>query len=311
MKHPHPFLPQSALLAAIIACAALPSRAATPDHADHAQHAHAATPHAGNPVLLAEHMAMLGLVKDAEITHTAVATGAWSDARTWKDGRLPANDANVLIPRGITVALDRVEPARLRAVRVDGKFMFAADRDTSLLVDTIIVTPDGELQIGTPALPVAVGKTARVTFIDRGPIDTAWDPKRMTRGLISHGAVTIAGAATTAFLPLAQPAREGVTKLTFAQRAVNWRKGDHVLLPGVRAQRGEDEVIEIAEVNGTEITIAPVAHDHSPVKPELPTYAANLTRNVIFDSENAKDIERMGHASPGCSRARRATAIQM
>ncbi len=295
MKLLHPSLPQSALLAAIIACAATPCRAAAPDHPEHAQHAPVATPHAGNPTLHAEHMALLGLVKDADITHTAIANGAWSDARTWKDARVPANDANVLIPRGVTVALDRAEPARLRAVRVDGKLLFAPDRDTALLVDTIIVTPDGELQIGTPALPVSAEKTARITFIDRGPIDTAWDPKRMTRGLISHGAVTIAGAATTPFLPLAQPARESATKLTFAQRPAGWRKGDHILLPGVHVQRGEDEEIEITNASVAEITVASVAHDHSPSRPELPTYAANLTRNVILDSENTRDIERMGH----------------
>ena len=281
-----------ALLAAILACIASVCPAAAPDHAAHTQ---AATPHADNPTLHAEHMAMLGLVKIADITHTAVASGAWSDARIWKDGRLPAADANVLIPVGITVTLDRVEPARLRAVRVDGRLTFAPDRDTALLVDTMIVLPSGGLVIGTPEHPIAAEKSARITFIDRGAIDTNWDPKRMTRGLISHGIVTIAGAPVTPFLPLSQPAREGATKISFAQFPVNWRKGDHILLPGVHAQRGEDEELVINTVDLGDVRIAPVAHDHSPTKPELPTYAANLTRNVIFDSENTKDIERMGH----------------
>jgi hypothetical protein len=286
-SHLHAWAP--ALFAALTVCRI---SAAPNDH----DHAHAATtPHAGNPTLHAEHMALLGLVKDADITHTAIRDGAWSDARIWKDTRVPAGDANVLIPKGVSVALDRVEPARLRTVRVDGRFIFAPDRDTALLVDTMIVTPDGELQIGTPALPVAAGKTARITFIDRGPIDTNWDPKRMTRGLISHGAVTIAGATVTPFLALKQPAREGATKLSFAQFPVNWRKGDRILLPGIHAQRSEDEEIVINAIDLGDVTVAPLAHDHTPTKPELPTYAANLTRNVIFDSENTKDIERMGH----------------
>ncbi len=182
-----------------------------------------------------------------------------------------------------------------RAVRVDGRFTFASDRDTAPLVDTIIVTAGGELQIGTLAQPIAAEKTARITFIDRGAIDTGWDPKRMTRGLISHGAVTIAGAPGTPFLPLAQPAVEGATRFALAQRPVNWRKGDHILLPSVRALRAEDEELAFTGVNGTEVTIAPAAHGHSPSRPELATYAANLTRNVVFDSENTRDPERTGH----------------
>src|SRR5689334_177141 len=78
-----------------------------------AQHGHRkAVPHPDNPVLRAEHLEMLELVPDSAVTHTAVRDGYWADKSTWKDGALPANDANVLIPAGTRVMLGHVDAAK-------------------------------------------------------------------------------------------------------------------------------------------------------------------------------------------------------
>src|SRR6266576_2446979 len=70
--------------------------------------------HPHDPVLQAEHLDMLYLVKHADVTHMAVHDGRWSDPNTWKDGKLPAAGANVLVPRGKTVTVDHIVPVALR-----------------------------------------------------------------------------------------------------------------------------------------------------------------------------------------------------
>ncbi|MEA3207622.1 MAG: hypothetical protein QOE70_679 [Chthoniobacter sp.] len=273
------------LLVFLLAAAENPQPAAKAD----------ATPHIHNHALKSEHAAMLALIAGSDVTHEAIRAGLWSNPGTWKDGRLPQNEAVVLIPAGTTVVLDRVEAARLRGLRVDGRVQFAADRDTALRVETIVVTPGGELEIGTPARPIAAGATARVTFLDRGPIDLGRDPRQFSRGLIAHGAVTICGAVTTPFGALARPAKAGDTRLVLTERPTHWKVGDRLLLPGTRAGRGEDEELSIVNVNGAEITVAPIEHDHLPPAGDIPTWLANLSRNVIFESENAAALDRLGH----------------
>src|SRR5437764_6890238 len=93
-----------------------------------------ALPHPHDPVLQTEHLQMLALVRDADVTHTAVRDGTWSDAATWREGKAPTADANVFIPKGKTVILDHVSRVALCTVRVDGALHFAVDRDTELLV---------------------------------------------------------------------------------------------------------------------------------------------------------------------------------
>ena len=142
-------------------------------------------PHPHDPVLQAEHLKMLDLISDADITHTAVRDGAWSDKATWKDGKTPGEGANVLIPKGKSVTLDSVASA-IRGLRVDGELNFTPDRDTGLAVDTIVVSPDGKLIVGTAEKPIAANRRATITFTDRGPLDTRHDPAPLGRGLIAQ-----------------------------------------------------------------------------------------------------------------------------
>ena len=44
--------------------------------------------HADNPAKQKEHMAVLDLVKHNDATHVAVKSGNWSDASTWKGGKV-------------------------------------------------------------------------------------------------------------------------------------------------------------------------------------------------------------------------------
>jgi hypothetical protein len=267
--------------------------AAEPNKDGHGHHK--ALPHPNDPVLRAEHMDLLALVPDAAVSHTAIRDGAWSDKNTWKDGRLPAADANVLIPKGKTVTLDHVSRVALRTVRIDGKLQFSPDRNTALLVDTLVVMPEGCLLIGTPTRPIAAGKQARLIFADRGPLDTRWDPTQLSRGLISHGIVKMHGAAKTAHVALARIPQKGDTRLILAQKPTNWKKGDRLILPSTTL-RGEDEERTILAINGTEVTVAALDHDHAVPAKGLSVPVANVSRNVIVESQNGgRDVRRAGH----------------
>jgi hypothetical protein len=271
-----------------------------PGHHDHDADEMVAHPH--DPVLQAEHTDMLSLVPRSAATHTAVGDGRWSDPATWKDGKLPTADADVLIPKGKTVTVDEVLSVALRTVRVDGKLDFAPDRDTCLVVDTIVVSPGGELLVGTPQAPVARDRQARILFADRGPIDTRWDPTLLSRGLIAHGRVSLVGAEVTPHVALARAPHQGDTRLVLAQAPVNWRKGDRLILTGTAGPSGkdgrtQDEELTILDVSGAEVTVRALEFDHTAPKEGLTAYVGNLTRNVRLESQNQKpdELGRHGH----------------
>ena len=257
-----------------------------------------AAPH--DPAMMEEHMAVMALVPDAAVTHAAVSSGAWSAPQTWRDGRVPGAESNVLVPAGVTVTVDRVESAALRTVRVDGTLSFATAVDTQLAVDTLVVTPEGTLVIGTAADPVRPDVTARVVFPDRGPIDTIWDPRLFSRGLLAHGTTTMYGATKTPFAALSGPAMKGAATLSLAEAPRGWRPGDELVVTGTSSTANQDEKLTIVGVAGRVVRVnKPLAWTHAAPQPDLPLYVANLTRNVVFASENQQptpgDISRRGH----------------
>jgi hypothetical protein len=276
--------------------------AAEPAPGPHNHDADEPAAHPHDPVLQAEHTDMLALVPRPAATHTAVGDGRWSAPATWKEGKLPSGGADVLIPRGKTVTVDEVQSVSLRTLRVDGKLELAADRDTCLVVDTIVVPPGGELIVGTVKAPVARDRRARIIFADRGPIDSRWDPTLLSRGLIAHGRVSLVGAEVTPHVALARAPRKGDTRLVLARAPVNWKKGDRLILTGTAEAPGkdgrtQDEELTILSVNGTEVTVRALDFDHTAPKEGLTASVANLTRNVSLESQNQKpdELGRHGH----------------
>jgi hypothetical protein len=264
--------------------------------------------HSHDPVLQAEHMDMLHLAPHDKVTHEAVHDGRWSDPGTWKDRKLPSANANVLVPSGKTVTLDDVLAVSLRTVRVDGNLCFAPDRDTGLIVDTIVVPPGGQLVVGTLEGPIARDKRARIIFADRGPIDTRSDPNLLGRGLIAHGLTSLVGAEITSYVALARAPRKGDTKLVLARVPVNWKKGDRLVLTGTmlpgKGGQTQDEELTIQDITGTEVMVEPLQFDHTvPAhtllagEAPLTPYVGNLTRNVSLESQNRNqsELDRHGH----------------
>ncbi|MEM8946764.1 MAG: G8 domain-containing protein [Planctomycetota bacterium] len=290
---------------------------ATQDPSGSADHATSgdghSDPHHGDsnphddPVLAGEHAALLDLVPHDQVTHRAVASGPWSAIEIWQDGIVPDDLSHVLIPAGITVEVDQVVDARLSTIRVDGVLNFASDVDTGLAVDTFIVAVDGTLNIGTSAAPIAPDASVTILFTDDGPIDTSWDPKLLSRGLISHGAVEIFGAEKTAHVDVGESPEAGDTELVLESAVEGWEIGDRVLVPGVIrplennqgvTQYDEDEIVTISSISADGRTIGfdqPLQYDHVPPRAQLDVPVANLDRNINFKSENTTDPQRAGH----------------
>lgn len=284
-----------------------PAPAQTGDHVGHARGA----PEALDAAMQADHNAIMALVPVSAATHVAVRDGSWFDPATWANGAVPGEGARVLIPDGVAVAYDQESAASIKTIRVDGALDFATDRDTFLEVDTLIVTDSGALTIGTEADPVDADVNAVIQFADNGPIDVSWDPRLLSRGLVSMGSIEINGAEKETFLKVAVDPMRGDTTLTLEEPPEGWRVGDKLVLTGTHlvSTKGtpqgapvdvatEDEELVITAINGNVVTLdRPLQYDHEGARADLKAYVANYSRNIVFETENADSVpvHQRGH----------------
>lgn len=281
-------------------------------HAGHDPGSSGGAVHPNDPAKAAEHMAVLDLVKVADATHIAVKSGSWFDPSTWANGEVPGDGARVVIPDGVKVAYDGESDARIFTVRVDGELDFATDRDTHLVVDTFVVAPSGALTIGTEAHPVDADVRAVITIADNGPIDVSWDPQLLSRGLVSHGDVSIFGAEKENFIRVAADPLRGATSLTLEAAPEGWQVGDRIVLTGTHLtdttypgygqprvnDTTEDEVLVITRIEGNKISFDhPLQYDHEGARADLKAIVADYSRNIRIESENgaATPVHERGH----------------
>jgi hypothetical protein len=289
--------------------------------ATHAGHTH--TTHKGEADQK-DHDALIALVPEANATHVAIRSGSWTDPKVWQNGIVPGDGANVLISQGVKVIYATQSDARLKTVRLNGILEFAHNKNTKMLVDTFVNTSEGKLWMGTAKKPIQANKTARIIFTGDRPIDTSWDPKQMSRGLISHGEAAIQGADKLDFVALKGDAIAGSNKLVLDLPAgskvpTGWRVGDRLVLGGTSYSysgsdadnsRFRDEILIIKSIKGNQIRFVNqditsgnnqvLRFDHTRatgVKKEIKLYVANTSRNVQFESEKgaATPIEERGH----------------
>ncbi len=290
-----------------------------------------------------------GLVPDSSVTIESLnpapaSPGAtppvlnWSDPNSWVkvangvptgQHAVPQAGDNVLITGGTTVMVNGDESAAsLHAIRVDGTLTFSTTVNTKLLVDTIIVEPQGSWIEGTAADPIPADVTAEVSFADDGDINTSWDPGQYSRGLITHGTVSIYGSEVASFYPVAATAADGSTTVAAGSKQITlnlaaapslppgvagpvpttsapqgWRVGDRLIITGDTAPNAagvdQDEQVAIAAINGATITLsAPLQYAHTAPAGES-IYVSDVTRNVVFDSQSValgdNDVAHRGH----------------
>ena len=237
----------------------------------------------------------LDLVPRSDATHIAVRDGRWEDPSTWENGEVPVDGARVVIPDDRSVTLATEAGARLEWVRVQGALAFDPTTDTRLLVDTVVTDPGSTLNIGTRGNPVRSDASARLTFIDRGPIDTGWDPNRVSRGLVVMGELSIHGMAQTTWTALDQFPEAGDETLLLPDPPTHWQPGDELVVPGLSPLENQDERVTVASVEGTAVTLdQPLEYDHVPPRAAFDAYVLSLSRNVRLDSETTANSRR-GH----------------
>ncbi|MEX2168297.1 MAG: G8 domain-containing protein [Pirellulales bacterium] len=255
---------------------------------------HSKVPHTADFGRQGEHLSLFQLVRYDQVSHIAIASGDWSNPATWQNGAVPTDDARVLISYGTHVNVDRVNAALLTTVRVDGKLSFATQSNSQLSVDTIVVSASGALEMGTELDPIAAHVTARLLFTNTAKINRVWDPYGISRGLISHGATTIHGAAKLERSALQGSIGAGTTQLTLTGVPLGWKVGDEIVVAGTVAGAQQDEVRRILAIAGQVVTIAPLSYDHFTPSPSMSVQVAHLTRNAVIESQGLAN-HRRGH----------------
>ncbi len=255
---------------------------------------HTLVPHASNASMRREHLSLFELVRYDQVTHIARSDGNWSDPATWQDNLVPQNGARVLIPVETEVTIDSILPQQITTIRVDGTLSFAAQANTLLKVDTLVVSNVGELHIGTDAAPINANNSARILFTDNGAIDRNWDPFGISRGLITHGTVRMAGKEVTGYASVTGDVTAGTTVLQLAQVPIGWSVGDKLVIAGTTIGLEQDEERTILGIAGNRVFVDPLQYNHLTLSPDLPVHVANLTRNIVIESENSSP-ERRGH----------------
>jgi len=255
---------------------------------------HTIVPHPRNNVMRRTHLALLDLVNETTITHAAINSGPWSNPTTWLGGQVPQANARVRIEPGVTVTIDGLLSSPMKAILVGGVLDFDPTQTTHLQVETLVVAPQGSLRIGTAAAPIDADVESRVTIIDDGPLDPLSDPFSLGRGIIAHGPVEMHGAAVTPWATLSIAPQAGQTELVLDEVPLNWHVGDQLLLPGTNPLANEDELLMIQAIAGNTVTVAPLAYDHQPPDASFAVHLANLSRNIVIESENTA-TDRRGH----------------
>jgi hypothetical protein len=270
------------------------------------------------------HLAALGLFVSVGAAHAADAplirtarSGAWSDAKTWDGGNIPAAGARVLIRPGHRIIYDRKSDDALRSVHVGGVLTFAPDKDTLLRVGLLKIQPGEDvseegfdceghvvalepgqarpaLKVGTPERPIAAAHTATIQLVLLDGMNKESCPAIVCCGgrMDFHGAPL-----SRAWVKLGATAKKGQDTATVAEPVTGWRVGDHVIVtatkdPSERPARQTEER-SIKAIDGDKLTFdKPLAFDHAGGG-EFRGEVANLSRNVVVES--ADPAKSRGH----------------
>lgn len=173
----------------------------------------------------------------------------WSNPASWPDGRVPADGAEVIIPRDQEIVLD-VNPANLRSLTIDGKLSFADTRDLELKTEWIYLRR-GELHIGSEAKPHSRKATITLTNNVKGEnINTMGD-----RGiLLMGGKLQLHGDRDNSWTKLTKTAKAGDTRIQVMD-ARGWRKGDEIVLASTDFDPRQAEKRTVANISGNTITL--------------------------------------------------------
>ena len=270
------------------------------DQIDHLSNPHGS--HSSDAGLMKDHSQLLDLFPLAGESGTVVALngGSWFDPGTWSTGKVPQDGQDVYIPFGVSVVVDGVSNANLDTVGVDGGLHFAVDVDTRLKVDTLLTGPSSAFTVGTDDNPVQEGVSAEIIIHrDNGSINRSEDPGELSKGVVTHGHVEMAGQDKVDHLKASVNPEAGDNFLIFDGPVTGWEAGDKLVVAGTRLlgeNSFEDEVVTVKSIqsigNGQyRVNLdQTLKYDHIPPEVSngevLQVPVANYTRNVFIGTES-------------------------
>ena len=264
-------------------------------------------------------------------TVKSAGSGNWSEPKTWDGGKLPAVGDTVLVREGHTVVYDVKSDAVLRAVFIVGTLTFAPDKDTELNVGLIKIQHDESLDengfdcnshpaeeksktgssqpgftagclccegkptllVGTPEIPIAAGKTARIRLHYLDGMDKESCPAIVCCGgrMDFHGSPL-----SRTWVKLGATAKAGSTELVLAEPVSGWRVGDRLIVTSSshpRYKKDKAEEVTIKSIRETRIEFEPALKSDHAGEGDYRAEVANLSRNVIVESAQPDGIR--GH----------------
>ncbi|WP_165068041.1 G8 domain-containing protein [Paludisphaera rhizosphaerae] len=206
----------------------------------------------------------------------SAASGAWSDAKIWEGGAVPAAGSRVQIREGHAVVYDVSDDRVIRSIHVAGTLDFARDRDTKLTVGLIKIqagddpsengfdceahppaavepgAPRPTLRVGTAEEPIPAGKTALIRLAYVEGMDKETCPAIVDCGgrMEFHGA-----AIAKTWTKLAREAYRNEPIILVPYAAVEgWKPGDQLVVTGTTHQFGykDTRTHSVAERPATE-----------------------------------------------------------
>ena len=212
-------------------------------------------------------------------TDVTAQSGHWRWPSTWEDRTPPRSGDVALIAAGHDVIFSGA--ARVKDMRVDGDLVFR--RHSLLVVDTIVVSDSGRLQIGP--YDNARHGSSRIVF----GTDGTGTPDEIGGGLIVEGTLLARGTPRDRIVATDE-ILAGSDTITFSGPPSGWAIGDRLIVHGTTYDHDDDdhEIRRINAIDGATVTVSqPFAFDHRP--PDgygFEVYVGNMASNVVFQSRS-------------------------
>jgi hypothetical protein len=266
----------------------------------------------------------------AEFSIQSIASGKWSNPKSWSPARVPTTGDRVLIRRGTEIEYDQQGEEVIRLIQVVGTLRFSTDRDTELNVGILSIahqeecdehgfacefeggqagpsTPKSQwptLLIGTADSPLPSKHTAKV----RLHYFEGMDPKSAPALACCSGRMEIHGSPLKkSWIKLGEDAAEGDVTLTLSEEPTGWKVGDEILITATqRVMEGstfrqgkssskvpQSEERLICHIDGRKISLdGPLDFLHRGTG-EFRGEVANLSRNIVIESADPEGVR--GH----------------
>ena len=262
---------------------------------------------------------LLGIAAQESVVEVRSArSGAWSDPKTWEDGKIPAAGMRVRIRPGHNVVYDVKSDAVLRSVLVGGALRFAADRDTLLNTGLINVQPGDAfaetgfdcdthfpdpkpgdpralLEVGSAERPIEAGRTATIRLHLIEAMDKGSFPAIVCCGgarMEFHGAPM-----NRTWVKLGKPLAAGDSEIVLEERVTGWRPGDRVIVTSTCRQNKikktfkesvrdgtQTEERMVRSIDGSSLTLDKTLEFAHIADRQYRAEVANLSRNVVVES---------------------------